>query len=262
MTDQARTRDLSSLSAQFRSAVEGLTHEWGFIIVRTGYATENDDAQWANALGKLRAYAAPHDSKAEMDPSSFALPIIANHELLDGARYADVRKAFNGWVEDFNNREKSEDEDEWPSDVRDDVCIIIDEPALQSLHKALEFNPRKISNVDLEPWVVVVDAKDPADAPYGGGGPYLGFTRAYARVLNDLYEDLEVDLSLQELSPVREYDRQIPLYVGGGGRGKLIDPEGGVQGRYKFPRGTPRGKEASRAILEEIERAVGSVRDA
>ncbi|KAF2276140.1 uncharacterized protein EI97DRAFT_50460 [Westerdykella ornata] len=257
--------DLTSLSSQFRSAVQGLSHEWGFVVVRTAYTADNDEAKWAAVLSKLRAYAAPDSSPAEMDPDSFALPVIADGILLRGADFASVRKAFNGWVDDFTNRERSsrardddkeKDDEEWPSDVRRDCCIIIDEPALASLLKAPDFVPGKIPELDQEPWVVVLDAADPKNAPYRGGGPYLGFTRAHARVLSQLYDDLG-SRSLASLTPVREYDGQIPLYDGSS-RGKLVDPEGGVHGRYKFPRGTPRGAEGARAMLEEIERAVGS----
>ena len=265
MANQSQPRDLSGLSTEFRSAVEGLTHEWGFVVVRTAYAANNDEAQCAAAMEKLRAYAAPDDDDdddAEMDPDTFALPVIADSTILSGADYAFVRKAFNGWVEDFIHRERrlSDDHDddqdeEWPSDIRRDACIVVDESALASLLKAPDFVPGKVPNLDLEPWVVVVDAKDPASVPYGGGGPYMGFTRARARVIGQLFEDLS-SRSLARLSPVREYDSQIPLYDGSS-KGKLIDPAGGIDGRYKFPRGTPRGVDGARAMLEEIERAVG-----
>ncbi|KZL82767.1 hypothetical protein CI238_11539 [Colletotrichum incanum] len=259
MAEQPQPRDLSGLSTQFRSAVKGLTHEWGFVVVRTAYAADNDEAQWAAVLEKLRAYATPDDDDAEMDPDTFALPVMADSTILRGADHASVRKAFNGWVNDFVRRESPSDDDdedeEWPSDIRRDACIVIDEPALASLLKAPDFVPGKVLNLDLEPWVVVVDAKDPASVPYSGGGPYMGFTRSRARALGQLFEDLG-SRSLARLSPVREYDGQIPLYDGSS-RGKLVDPAGGVDGRYKFPRGTPRGADGARAMLKEIERAVG-----
>lgn len=257
MADQSRPRDLSSLSAQFCSAIERLIHQWGFVVVRTAYANDDDDAQWAAALKKLRDYAAPLDSRAEMDPDTFALPVVSDSALLRGADYASVRKAFNQWIADFVSRERNEDEDdeEWPSDVRRDMCIVIDEAALTSLLDAPDFVRGKVPNLDLEPWVTVVDAEDPANMPYRGGAPYMGFTRAYARVLSQLFDDLD-SRSLERLSPIRVYDGQIPLFTGST-QGKLVDPPGGVDGRYKFPRGTPRGAQGAQAMLEEIERAVG-----
>ncbi|KAJ0316007.1 hypothetical protein COL5a_011746 [Colletotrichum fioriniae] len=264
MAEQPQARDLSELSAHFRSALQDLTHEWGFVVVRTAYVADSDEAQWAAALKKLRAYATPaDDDAAEMGPDTFALPVIADSTVLSGADYASVRKAFNGWVEDFVRRKSSsndddDDEDEggqWPSDVRRDAFILIDEPVLTSLLDAPAFIPGKAPNLDLEPWVVAVDAKDPASVPYGGGGPYMGFTRSRVRVLGQLWEDLG-SRSLAKLSPVREYDGQIPLYDGSS-RGKLVDPAGGLEWRFKFPRGTPRGADGTRAVLEEIERGVG-----
>ncbi|KFZ24856.1 hypothetical protein V502_00657 [Pseudogymnoascus sp. VKM F-4520 (FW-2644)] len=57
--------------------------------------------------------------------------------------------------------------------------------------------------------------------------------------------------------PTRVYDGQLPLYNGCPG-GELIDPEGGVDGRYKFPQGTPRGIDRAKAMLADIEEALGS----
>ncbi|RYN19642.1 hypothetical protein AA0113_g9874 [Alternaria arborescens] len=263
MAEQSQSRDLSGLSAQFRSVMEGLTHQWGFVVVRTAYANDNDDAQWAAALKKLHDYATPSDSGAEMDPDTFALPVISDRALLHGADYASVRKAFNQWIADFVGRERNEDDDdddddedeEWPSDVRRNVCIVVDEAALASLVNAPDFVRGKVPNLDLEPWVTVLDAEDPTNMPYRGGAPYMGFTRAYARVLSQLFDDLD-SRSLEKLSPIRVYDGQIPLFTGSS-QGKLIDPPGGVDGRYKFPRGTPRGAQGAQTMLEEIERAVG-----
>ncbi|CAN9441671.1 unnamed protein product [Alternaria alternata] len=258
MAEQSQPRDLSGLSAQFSSAMEGLTHQWGFVVVRTAYANDDDDAQWAAALKKLHDYATPSESGAEMDPDTFALPVISDSALLRGADYASVRKAFNQWIADFVGRERNEDDDddeEWPSDVRRNVCIVIDEAALASLLNAPDFARGKVPNLDLEPWVTVLDAEDPANMPYRGGAPYMGFTRAYARVLSQLFDDLD-SRSLEKLSPIRVYDGQIPLFTGSS-QGKLVDPPGGVDGRYKFPRGTPRGAQGAQTMLEEIERAVG-----
>jgi hypothetical protein len=258
MAEQSQPRDLSSLSAQFSSAMEGLTHQWGFVVVRTAYANDNDDVQWAVALKKLHDYATPSDSGAEMDPDTFALPVISDSALLRGADYASVRKAFNQWIADFVGRGRhkdDDDEEEWPSDVRRDVWIVIDEAALASLLNTPDFVRGKVPNLDLEPWVTVVDAEDPANMSYRGGAPYMGFTRAYARVLSQLFDDLD-SRSLEKLSPIRVYGGQVPLFTGSS-QGKLVDPPSGVDGRYKFPRGTPRGAQGAQTMLEEIERAVG-----
>ncbi|KAK2059058.1 hypothetical protein LY76DRAFT_683649 [Colletotrichum caudatum] len=98
--EQPQARDLSALSTRFRSAVQGLTHEWGF----------------------LRAYATLNGEHAEIDPNTFVLPVIADSTVLRGADYASVHFVSGG-----------------------------------------------IPDLDLEPWVVVVDAKDPASVPYTAG---------------------------------------------------------------------------------------------
>lgn len=64
-------------------------------------------------------------------------------------------------------------------------------------------------------------------------------------------------MSLVQLCPRRVYDGQLPLYNGFPG-GELIDPEGGVDGRCKFPQGTPRGRDRAKAMLADIEEALGS----
>ena len=137
-------------------------------------------------------------------------------------------KAFNQWIADFVGRERNEgdddddDDEEWPSDVRRNVCIVVDEAALASLLNAPDFVRGKVPNLDLEPWVTVVDAEDPANMPYRGGAPYMGFARAYVRVLSQLFDDLD-SRSLEKLSPIRVYDGQIPLFTGSS-QGKLVDP--------------------------------------
>ncbi|WDK19400.1 hypothetical protein CGRA01v4_10687 [Colletotrichum graminicola] len=150
-------------------------------------------------------------------------------------------KPAEPWLNSPSDDDDDDDDDdeEWPSDVRRDACIVVEEPALASLVRAPDFVPGKIPDLDLEPWVVVIDGKDPAGVPYHGGGPYMGFTRSYARVLGQLFENLG-SRSLARLSPIREYDGQIPLYDGSS-QGKLVDPAGGAEGRFKFSRGTPRG---------------------
>ncbi|KAK1595634.1 uncharacterized protein LY79DRAFT_577988 [Colletotrichum navitas] len=177
-------------------------------IVRTAYAADNDEAHWAAVLRNLQAYATLDEDDAEMDPDTFVLPVIADSTALRGADYTSVRKAFNEWVDDFIRRERPLDDDddydeEWPSDVRRDACIVINEPALASLLRAPDFVPGKIPDLDLEPWVVIVDARDPASVPYGGGGPYMSFMQSHARVLGQLFEDL----SSRSLAQAESYSK-------------------------------------------------------
>jgi hypothetical protein len=229
--------------------MSNFTHEWGFVVVRTAYAADEttDSEQWATALAKLRAYALPRRRNEEMHPDTLGLPVMADRTLLDGVSYDAVRTAFNSWITAI-------DRDDWESDVRRDCCLVIDGPALTSLLEAPDpASPRMRGS---EPWVVVVDAADLATLPYNGGGPYLGWMRALAGSLNELCGDLD-SRSMHELCPIRKYDGQIPLYDDGV-YNTLVDPEGGVSGRYKFPYGTPRGIEGGRAMLADIERALGS----
>ena len=258
------------LSAQFGSIMTSFTHEWGFVVVRTAYADDEatDAAQWSKALAKLREYALPSGKNARMHPDTFTLPVVAD-PTLEGASYDAVRTAFNVWVDQY------QEEHGWESEVRQDCCLVVDGPALASLLQAPEREQRPKQPAEQArrpkqpaeqarrpkqpapgPWVVAVDAKDPATIPYSGGGPYLGWTRVSARLVGDLFEDIEVR-SLVQVCPRRVYDGQLPLYDGFPG-GKLIDPEGGVEGRYKFPQGTPRGLDGAKAMLADIERALGS----
>ena len=239
------------LSAQFGNIMT--THEWGFVVVRTAYADDEatDAAQWSKALAKLREYALP--SGKRMHPDTFTLPVVAD-PTLEGASYDAVRTAFNAWVDQY------QEEHGWESEVRQDCCLVVDGPALASLLQAPEQQPaeqaRRPKQPALGPWVVAVDSKDPATIPYSGGGPYLGWTLVSARLVGDLFDDLKVR-SLVQVCPRRVYDGQLPLYNGFPG-GKLIDPEGGVEGRYKFPQGTPRGLDGAKAMLADIEQALGS----
>lgn len=227
-----------------------LTHKWGFVVVRTAYADDEatDVAQWSTALAKLQEYAKPPGNNARRTPDTFALPVVAD-PTLKGASYDAVRAAFNTWMKHYQGEHK------FQSDLSQNCCLVIDGPALASLLQAPELE-KLPKQRDLEPWVVAVDAYDPATIPYNGGGPYLGWTRVSALAVGDLFGDIEAR-SLVQMSPTRVYDGQLPLYDGRPG-GKLIDPEGGVEGRYKFPQGSPRGIDRGNAMLADIERALGS----
>ncbi|OBT56196.1 hypothetical protein VE04_02874 [Pseudogymnoascus sp. 24MN13] len=210
------------LSAQFGSIMTSFTHEWGFVVVRTAYANDEatDAAQWSKALAKLQEYTLPSGNNARMHPDTFALPVIAD-PTLEGVSYNEVRTAFNAWVNHYH------EEHEWESDVRQDCCLVVDGPALASLLQAPEREERpkqapeqarRPKQPALGPWVVAVDAVDPATIPYSGGEHVLG---------------LEVDVC-----PRRIYDGQLPLY-NGFLNGKLIDPDGGAEADTSFPRAPP-----------------------
>lgn len=204
------TRANDELAAAFRTLMSSFTHEWGFVVVRTAYATEGakDEEQWSTALAKLRARALPRDEDAEMDPDTFALPVISDRDALAGASYDSVRTAFNAWVKDYTQHRKQEavGEAEWESDVRRDSVLVVDEAALASLLQA-DDEPRR--DGDEEPFVIVLDATDPASIPYQGGGPYTGWMRTHARSLNSLTEDLETRGMHEGIFPVRAYDSMI-----------------------------------------------------
>jgi hypothetical protein len=253
------------LFTQFSSIIGSLTNKWGFVVVRTAYADDEatDAAQWSMALAKLQQYALPTAKKyaqatakyPRIQPDMLALPVIAD-PTLKGASYGAVRTTFNAWVSRY------QEEHEWESDVRRDCCLVVDCPALESLLKAPEpeeapkLGQRPKQRQAPKPWVVAVDAKDPSTIPYSGGGPYLGWTRVNVCLLGDLFEDID-SMSFVQLCPRRVYDGQLPLYNGYPGGG-LIDPEGGVDGRYRFPQGTPRGRDRAKAMLAEIKEALGS----
>ncbi|KAK1637163.1 hypothetical protein BDP81DRAFT_460740 [Colletotrichum phormii] len=156
MAERPQAQDPSGLSTQFRSALQDLSDESSFVVVRTPYAVDSDEAQWAAALVKLRAYATPDEDDAEMDPDTLKLPPIADCIVLH-------------------------EDEERPSDVRREALILVDEPALTSLLKAPDFVTGKVLNLHSEPWVAAVDAKGPASVSGGGGGLYMGFTRSRAR---------------------------------------------------------------------------------
>ncbi|OBT68622.1 hypothetical protein VE03_01808 [Pseudogymnoascus sp. 23342-1-I1] len=238
------------LSALFSSTMTSFTQSWGFVVVRTAYADDEatDAAQWFTALARIQEYALPSGNNARMRPDSFALPVVAD-PTLKGASYDAVRTAFNAWIKQYQEEYKLY------LGVRQDCCLVVDGPALASLLQAPDREKRP-KQPALEPWVVAVDAKDPATIPYDGGGPYLGWTRVCVLSLEDLFGDIEAR-SLVQISPIRLYDGQLPLYNGIPGGGTLIDPEGGVEGRYKFPQGTPRGIVRANAMLADIEQALG-----
>ncbi|WYZ36790.1 hypothetical protein EsH8_II_000296 [Colletotrichum jinshuiense] len=248
-------------SAQFHNLMEDVADsQSGFIIVRTAYDPDpaTDASRWSAALTTLRAYAKPVESEYhQMD--ELAILVMEDRESLNGASYNTVRSTFNAWVDDYRRRKATEeDEDGWGSDIRRDCCLVVDDSAFLSLSAAPHLesvSKQRRLLVDGEPWVVVVDAEDPANIDYNGGAPYLGWMRTHVRALKDLNDDLEGLPMSKGLCPRREYDGQISLY--NGGRGHLIDPPGGIESRYKFPRGTPRGREGARAMLAEIRAALG-----
>lgn len=87
------------------------------------------------------------------------LPVIADSTLLHGVSFASVRKVFNTSLDKLTNRARNQQADDnhddkecrWPSDIRRDCCIVIDDLALDSLLKAPDFIPGQIPNLAQEP---------------------------------------------------------------------------------------------------------------
>jgi hypothetical protein len=234
------------------AACRVLPQAWGFFLVRTAYADEKDAEIWATALKKLRPYALSTPQDIYVEDEDLGLPEISDHVALQGVGNGTLRAAFAAGTAMFLNRPVPRNAQAWPSEVRQDAFVVVDAPSLASLLAGPAFEVGKPISPD-EPFVMVVDARDPTTVPYRGGGPYTGAVRVMARNLGDFFEDLDRK-PMDELCAMREYEGQIPLYDGSG-RHRLVDPEGGLVGRYRFPRGTPRGVEGARAMLEQIDRA-------
>ncbi|KAH8199187.1 hypothetical protein TruAng_006656 [Truncatella angustata] len=252
------------LSAAFCSLMDNLAGEWGFVLVRTAYAADEttDEEQWSSALAKIRAHALWPPGRGDavaLESNDFALAVMSNRSALAGASYGSVRTSFAAWAKEYARYRQrvSVDEERRESGVRMDCVLVVDEAALASLLQAPHAPQMPQRGVrGTEPFVVVVDAEDPACAPYCGGGPYMGWMRACVTSLYNLTEDLDAMDLAQEICPTRSYEGQIPLYDGSP-RGGLVDPPGGPDGRYKFPMGTPRGSLSAQAMLDEIRRATG-----
>ena len=272
----------TSVSARFHAAVAPLRHEWGFVVVRTAYHADpdTDAAQWAAALERLRAAVRPC---SDFHPDTVALPVVAHRAALDGKPYSDLRSMFNQWVVDHEARYDlttpvRDDESEvnpWPSDVRTDCFLVVDQPALDSLLLVPPPPPpeehrddddgqpnakrrrlqRAAAAKQPQPWVVFVDAGNPYTVGYRGGAPYLGWMRVLTRDLGDLAEDVDIVDCLEHLCPIRDYLDQISIY-----HGSPIDPVDPPEDRYKCPQGTLRGIDSCRAVLQQMEDAVGGVK--
>jgi hypothetical protein len=141
----------------------------------------------------------------------------------------------------------------WPPGLRREGYLVVDGPSLSSL---LEESSTATAGA-VKPHVVFVDATNPADLPYEGGSPFLGWIRARVVDLYDLADDLEhnpcVEQRINEFYPHRDHPDQIPLYSISGGR--LLEPDGdggGGNERYRFPKGTPRGWQGCVAAWESI----------
>ncbi|GKT56755.1 hypothetical protein ColTof4_08705 [Colletotrichum tofieldiae] len=239
-------------------------NEPGFVIVRTAYDPDpaTDASRWSAALSTLRAHIEPADP-LEHYPGLVTV-VMEDRDSLDGMNYDTARAAFQSWIAEYCRRDRNENGNGWESDIRRDCFLVVDDSVLASLLTAppeppaiSDYGHRRLVADGGDPWIVAVDAHEPADVPYNGGAPYLGWTRSYVWALNRLNSDLNVTSLSGSLYPRREYDGQIPLY--NGGRGELVDPAGGIEGRYKFPRGTPRGLEGARAMIDEIRAALGDL---
>lgn len=207
-------------SDQFCEIMKALTHEWGFVVVVTA-ATAATTTQWTTALQKIRVCMLAHqDSQAQFDPSTLALPVMH----LEDADYDAARAAFGQWIRDYDDGEE-----EWESDVRRDVFVVVDGPALESL----------LAGDQEAAWVVAVDARHPSKA---GRPDYPGWMRCQGPALAELFEELDaMDEGMSALCPARQNSGQIIVYHGSR-RVRLVESEGGVEGTVvEFPRGTQRG---------------------
>lgn len=236
MKQQAQP-DEHGQSAQFRDAVHKLTHEWGFVVVVTAIAT---DAARSAALEKLHACTLSNrDTKAGFDRGTLALPTM----LLEDADYDTSRAAFGTWVRDYDGHEEAGagedgggDDGGWASDVRRDVLVVLDGPALESLLLSSTGGREDAA------WVVVVDARRADDGGEAGRPDYAGWMRCLAVELGSLSDDLDaIDEGMCALCPPRRHSGQIPLYDGSP-QGRLLEPASGSEGGgTEFPRGTQRG---------------------
>ncbi|KAL0940580.1 uncharacterized protein CTRU02_203343 [Colletotrichum truncatum] len=243
---------------KFKTLIQGVDRTWkGFVVVRTAYDPDpaTDANQWSAVLDKLHLYAS-----VDLD---IKFLVMDDREFLEGMDYGAVRSLFKTWTKECRPCENEEgDETGWPSGVRHDCCLVIDGPALASISAAPSRPPSPPSTYGHlgkeaaeKPWVVVVDSQAPEEVGYIGGGPYMGWFRAEVSALEELIRELECSLEVHSRCRPREYDGQIPLF--NGRRGAMVDPPGGVAGRYKFPRGTPRGRDVAKAWIEDIRKALG-----
>jgi hypothetical protein len=252
ITHNTMVQTIIGLPEAICGACQVLPIAWGFFLVRTAYADEKDAEIWATALKKLRPYALSTPQDIYVEDADLALPEVSDSVALQGVGNGALRAAFTTGIDMFLNRPKLRGAPTWRSSVRRDAFVVVDAPSLASLLAGPAFEEGKPISPD-EPFVMVVDARDPTTVPYRGGGPYTGAVRVMARNLGDFFEDLDRK-PMDELCAMREYEGQIPLYDGSG-RDRLVDPPEGLEGRYRFPRGTPRGVEGARAMLEQIDRA-------
>lgn len=216
-------------SSAFLQAMQGITYQWGFIIIKT--TTDLSSQQWSTALSNLHTIAlANKDPNADMDPSNLALPVVS----LPGADIPTVRAAFTAWLRAYDEHFDGE----WESDVRRDVCVVVDAEAAQSL---LDSNRQQ---QDKTAWVLVVDAAtNPSGAQRSDDDDYQGWMRCLAHALWTLSDDLDGDGGMRLLCPPRQYADQIPVFDGSS-TGKVVEPaEGAVEEgskRAEFLRGTQR----------------------
>ena len=263
-----------SLKDKFRAAMDPITHQWGFLVVRTAYHPdpETDAAQWARAYDALcKRCCRETDSKCEFHPGTSALPVLADRDALGGKGYDDVREILVDWIQDYiSQREEEAVAEAWrpdsnggrmpPHDIREEVVLVVDEGSLASLVAAAEADANSNAAGDAQPapWVVVIDMRrgpDPSPAAAGGTSssgeaaaaetgtgrgrgrgrgrgkadapavPYLGWMRAEARALHELWNEFDGDGEMgRGICPRRQNERQIPVYTATRG-GRLVDME-------------------------------------
>ncbi|KAF7530967.1 hypothetical protein G7054_g9339 [Neopestalotiopsis clavispora] len=188
-------------SALFRNIMLDNIFMWGFVVIITARGPN----AWREALD-----APQKQITAGLEPGE-AIQLGLPEMHLRSAGIDAARESFNRWRRDY----EEDGEGGWVSDVRNDVFLVLDKPALESL---LSGDPEAA-------WVTMVDANPPSDAD---DIEYPGWMRCTVQSLHELYAAIDFnDEGMPGLCPVRSGPSQIPLYDGTPD-GRLLEP--GVDG--------------------------------
>jgi len=265
------------LSPKFAQAILPFDDQkWGFLIVRTARYDQDsalDTLQWSTAMQKVRSLAGREFPNGP--PDEISLPVLSDPSLT-GLSFDKLRTRFKTWVDDFSISHASTNEygdvlDGFGTiqcDIRRNCFLVIDDASLKSI---TDYVPDPMENAwenrgkprQERPWAIVVDRYTAIECGYNGGGPYPGWLRTQVPWLWELFDAIEMldgspSVLEEQICTTRRYAGQILLYNGVGV--ELIDPEGGLEGAYKFPHLPGRGrqeKEDVDGIIEEIEKATG-----
>ncbi|KXJ90401.1 hypothetical protein Micbo1qcDRAFT_205249 [Microdochium bolleyi] len=228
--------------------------------------------------------------RTELDEGDMhELRVLVNEQVQS---YRDGRRRYLDMMK-YDSDDSDEDEEDdaksengangvppWRSQLQLDVYLVVDQRAFETLLTAAtaaddelktseqdqQSEAERIPNLSDSQAppaaVIVLDAVDPADVPYQGGSPFLGWMRAQAQALGELELELEIGGSdpgrrAMRVYPQRTHAGQVQVY---GGPRLFYDDIGddvdvsvsGQQDRFVFPRGTPRGWEGTVAAWESI----------